>query len=346
MDKQQIISFIEAQIAEGHISRGDLLTMAGGAIVANTPAPAPVPILQNSSVTAPTEHKEDASKKLINVFYAIGGIIVIIGIIILVGQNWDDIGFAGRVLVTLGISFVTYVAGYLFGKPEQNVISQVMFTLSAILAPFGSFILLAEADIDMDLDIMIMIAVALFIIYTTAFFITKRSILYLISIGFASWAYYGIIIKALENVLYDSNVLQWATMLLGITYILLGYGYKSISHPRDISDDNEKNAMRGILTAVGTLGILGAGISIGGVFDIVFIAFIFGAFYGSVYLKNRAMLILGAFFLMGHIIKLTSEYFVDSIGWPIALIAIGFLVIGVGYMTFYLNKKFISKRTA
>ena len=92
----------------------------------------------------------------------------------------------------------------------------------------------------------------------------------------------------------------------------------------------------------GTLAILGAGIFIGGVFDLILIALIFAVFYGSVYLKSRSMLIFGAIFLMAHIIKLTSKYFVGSVGWPVALIIVGFLVIGVGYMTFYLNKRFMS----
>ena len=82
----------------------------------------------------------------------------------------------------------------------------------------------------------------------------------------------------------------------------------------------------------------------GGIFDLITIALIFAAFYGSIYLKSRSMLTLAALFLMGHIVQLTARYFVNSIGWPVALIAVGFLIIAIGYGTLYLNKKFIATK--
>jgi len=136
--------------------------------------------------------------------------------------------------------------------------------------------------------------------------------------------------------------MKWASMLQSSSFILIGYGYHSLFQSTDLQDEKEKKAVQNVLYGLGTLGILGVGIVIGGLFDLILIALLFGAFYGSVYLKSRSMLTLGSLFLMAHIIKLTSKYFVDSIGWPVALIGVGFLVIGVGYITFYINKKFIS----
>jgi hypothetical protein len=334
MDKQQIIAFIEEQLTAGKLSREDLL------LVANNGIP---PIIDASPISNVIQlpNKEESSRNLISTFYGIGAIIALVGVIILVGQNWTEIGFIGRILVTLGISLVTYIGAFLLNRSSQRVISQVMFTISCALAPLGTYVLLHEANIDFGWPYQFYTACILFVIFGFALWASKRNILVIITVGFATWAYYSLISKIFE-LDYSGDLIKWATMLLGLSYILLAHGYQSISTAIDIADEKEKKAVRNALYGLGTLGVLGAGIFIGGFFDIIFIALIFAAFYGSVYLKSRSMLIFGALFLMAHIIKLTSKYFVDSIGWPVALIVVGFLVIGVGYLTFSLNKKYIS----
>lgn len=316
MDKSQLIALIEEQLVAGTITKADLLKIA------------PV--------------KEEGSKNLTRIFYIIGAIIAIVGVIILIAQNWVDIGFGGRILVSLGLSFVTYVIGLLMRNPEHRVLSQVMFMISAVLAPLGAAVFIDQANLDFTWGYQAMTALIMLIVYSLALVVSKKNVLILVVIASASWAYYAFILNVFGDNFYDTDILQWATMILGGAYLLLATGFRSIFPVTDTQDEREKNGVRNTLHALGTLAVLGGGIAVGGIFDLIFIAFIFAAFYGSVYLKSRAMLTLGAAFLMAHIIKLTSKYFVDSIGWPVMLIVCGFLVIGIGYMTFYLNKKFIS----
>ncbi len=334
MDKQQITTFIKEQISSGKISKEDLQMLVNES-ESSSEVIQPTPISKVPS-------KEESSKQLINTFYVIGAIIVLVGVIILIAQNWNEIGFIGRMLVTLGISVGAYLFGLSLRGPEHRIISQVMFVVSALLAPLGSFVLLTEASVTITWEVQILLSSVLFIIFGSALLISKRNVLSLITIGFATWTYYTLGIKLFGSNFFDTEFLKWATMLLGASYILIGYGYQSVLGISDTPDGKEKRRVQEVLYRFGVLAILGAGISIGGIFDLFFIAFIFAAFYGSVYLKSRTVLVLGALFLMAHIIKLTSIYFAQSIGWPIALIIVGFLVIAVGYMTLYLNKKYIS----
>ncbi len=332
MDKQQIIAFIEGQLATGRITKADLLEFIGSD-----------PTLQSGfvPVSAGAEPiKEENSKNVIHTFYGIGVITAIIGVGILIIQNWNEIGFGGRVLVTLGISLVAYILGLILRSPGQRTLSQVMFTISAALAPLAPYVLLREADMDFSWSVQLMASIALMVVFGVAFLISKKNILVPIIIGFASWAYLSFVVKVLSVGGFED--LRWASMLLGASYLFISYSYRSLSQPTDAQDEKEKRSIQNVLHGSGTLAILGPGIFIGGAFDLIFIAFIFGAFYGSVYFKSRFMLALGALFLIAHIIKLTSEYFVDSIGWPVALIGVGFLIIGIGYMTLYLNRRFLS----
>jgi hypothetical protein len=327
MDKNQILSFITTQLQIGAISKEDLYAIAEGTVV---------------STAVPVATPGESSRNLINTFYAIGAIIAIVGVGILVQQHWEEIGFAGRILVTLGIALVTFISAMLLRKPTQRVVSQVFFTVAAALSPLGVYVLLSERGMQFDASTQALSAAALTVIFLVALLVSKKNILVLLTTGFGTWAFYAFAIDILNgNNLED--FLKWGTMIVGVAYILIGFWYRSVSKVKEIGDEKEKRSVGSVLYALGTLAALGAGISVGGVFDLIFILFVFAAFYGSVFLKSRSMLILAALFLIGHIFKLTGEYFVDSVGWPIALVVIGFLVIGVGSLTYYVNKKFITR---
>lgn len=335
MDKQQILSFIKDKLDSGQISKIDVQTL-----------------LSDDVYTAYTgnqlqESKGDdhPSKKMINILYAIGAIIAIVGVVILIGQNWREIGFVGRVLVTLGISLMTYLAGLTMKGSERRVLSQILFVISAVLAPVGAYVLIREAEISVDWIVHLIIALILFVIYGTALVITKRNILMFFTVAFATWAYLVTVGHSITSIIfYNSDFIKWAIVVLGISYLFIAYWYKKSWPASDRFEEREKSVMTNIFYSLGTIGILGATISFGGMFDLLFILLIFGAFYGSIFIKSRLLLIIDTLFLIGYIFKLTFKYFVDSIGWPVALIFAGFMVIAVGYLTFYLNKKFISKK--
>lgn len=331
MNKNQIISFIETQLKEGRITREDLMTIGTGA-----PEGSSAPMAPMSPMAA--IKSEETSKNITTTFYGIGATIAVIGAVILIVQHWHDIGFGGRILVTLGISFVCYVGGLLLKGEEHSKLSQVLFTISAALAPIGVFVLLNESKVRYTWETQMMISGALTAIYGTALWISRRNILVLVTSGFATWLYYAVLFDMFGDY-HNSSILKWATMLLGVVYILVSYTYRSLS---SIEDSYERESVYNFLTGVGTLAILGAGITIGGAFDVIYIGLLFAAFYASIFLKSRPMLGLGSLFLMAHVIKLTSKYFVGSVGWPVALIFVGFLIIGIGYFTYYLNKTYVS----
>ena len=353
MNKDQITSFIEDQLALGNITRADLVE-----IVKATPfeingpdgrppmftAPVATPPIDDSPVIAAAPAEAHASSRgLINAFYAIGAIIAVVGVSILVGQHWNDICFAGRILVSLGIALISYLAAIILNKPEQKTVSQVLFTVSAALGPLGAYVLLDQAGVTFDSSVQLMTAVILGLIFGTALWISRRPVLTIITIAYGTWAYFALIDRAFSpHYWWDNDLYKWAVIILGIAYLLIAYGLRIAN----ASAEKEKAAVKSMLYGAGTLAVLGASITIGGIFDIVMIALIFAAFYGSVYLRSRAMLLLAGFFLMAHLVKLTSKYFVDSIGWPVALILVGFLIIGVGYGTFYVNKTYLKKAQA
>jgi uncharacterized membrane protein len=323
MDKQQVIEFIESQIAAGVVTRADVALLAQEQMM-------------KEQVPTPVDH----SKNITSILYGIGALIAIVGVGVLVGQNWEEIGFVGRMLVSVGIALLTYSFGLTLGVGPHRILSQVLFFTSALLAPLGAFVLLDEAAIEMTSGVQWVTALLLTTIFTTALFITRRTVLLLISLGYATWWYYAFIASALSSSPLDEfYVVRTATIFLGLSYLLVGYGCRSFFVVRDEAEGVEQRRIQDLIYGAGTAALLGAGMSFGGVWDVLLIAPIFAAFYGSTYLKSRSMLIVAGLFLIGHIINLTSKYFIDTIGWPIALIVVGFMIIGIGYGTLSLGKK-------
>lgn len=338
MEKDKVIKYIKVQLNDGVISQRDLDNLRGGSVSQRSPDAS-----EHDETLRTTNTNEEPSRQLMNLLYGIGTIITIIGVVVLLAQNWQSIHFVVKIGITLGIALIAYIYGLLLRSRENSMLSQILFTISAVLAPMGAFVLFRENAIEFTLQIQIIVASILFIIFGVAFAINKRNVLLPITIIFGSWTYFAFILNIIPGSYFSSALLKWAGILMGVSYILIAYSYKFFTESADEEDKKEKVSSQNILYGVGALAILLSGIMIGGIFDLVYIGIIFAIFYGSIFFKSRVMLFLGAFFLVAYIIKITGKYFANSIGWPLTLIGIGFLVIGVGYFTYYLNQKYLSK---
>ena len=319
MDKTQILSLIQEKLRDGTISADDLKNAA-----------------------SPTEPvAESSASHITNIFYVIGAIIAVIGVVILVAQNWDDIGFFGRLIVTAGIAAATYVSALLMTGSHKRILSQAFFAISAALAPIGVLVVLKELDLALTPAVHAITGLGLGLLYLSAFWQARRNLLVLLSVAYLSWAYYATFAGLFD---VTADIGKWATIILGTSYVLVAYYFQTYRLAQDNGERFEKKAVGSILYGLGTMAVLLPAIFIGGIFDLIALALIFGAFYLSVYVKSKTMLLASGLFLMVYIIKITAGYFAESINWSLALIVIGFLVIAVGYGTFYVNRRFISSR--
>ena len=328
MEKQQIISFIKAQLEQGRISSEELAALAHGFVMT------PDPSGKNNAGHIHTPTSVTASVNMINTLYAIGTIIGIVGVSILISQHWAEIGFGGRIGVTLGISFISYLLAILICKSRQVMLSQTLFIIAVVLAPLGTYVLLEKMDMTFSSLSQMLTALSLFVIFAVAQYIARTNILVLILTALGTWAYYTMLTYIFSFSFYDGDLMKWATIVLGFTYVFIALGY---------SRRTVTTAAVNVLYALGTLAVLAAGISLGGVWDFIYIAFIFAAFYGSVYVRSQAMLIIAAGFLIGHVLKLTYRFFMASLGWPVALIISGVVILLVGYLTVQVGQRYLKK---
>jgi hypothetical protein len=323
MEKETLLTTLRAGLRDGVISRADielLVSQARGSI-------------------------DDASaSKTLNlsgVLYYVGGGIAFLGIGIFVGDNWEYLSSALRIFLTLGAGLAFFAAASLLESTKlTDRIPEAFHFLGGLLIPGGIFVTLYELGFRGSDFGPGFIFLALALCYGLAAYVYRHNLLLAFALCYGILAYF-LITEAMAGgiVSFDrGDYLAYRFVGIGASLMVLGYAFRSLF----------AKVLTPWLYGFGVLAVLGGAFALQGFepnqsifWEIVYPGLVFGAMFIAIYLRSRAVLMLGAAFLVGDIFKLTSEYFRDSLGWPLMLVLAGFLLIGVGYLTFYLNSKYI-----
>ena len=277
------------------------------------------------------------------ILYYIGGAIVFLGISILLWQNWSTLGFGTKVLATLGAGVAAYFVGLLFSRDEKTeTVGSTFYLISALVMPLGLYVVFNNAGFDANsYGSQSLISGILFGMYLLSYVVFRKNVFTLFSILFGTWLFFSLTSFMIGSGLYFDNwkFYEYRVLVAGITYMLIGYAFSK----------NERASLSNFLYGFGILGFLGAALSLGGwkpnqnvFWELIYPGLIFGALFLSVYIKSKSFLTWSTLFLMAYIFKITSEYFSGGLGWPLSLVIAGLSMIGVGYMSISLKKKYLS----
>lgn len=326
MNKEELLQELSTKISTGEISREEIATRFSVA-----PAAQPAAITENSKVSTPFS----ATKML----YVLGASIVVIGIVIFISQIWDDIGAFGRIAVTLGLGFViTAIGSMLLKVKPDDRIGTVFHIMGGALIPGGAVVTLSELNLNLLSTWPDTITFgAIFAFYLLLSFIHKNYILTFFAVANGTAFVYLLAEAAIDGPFYShGDLYAHLTMVIGASYLLLTHAFRG----------SWNKGLGGILCFFGSAGFLGAAFS--QVFDSVpwqmlFVIIVIGGIALSVSMKSRSILAMSTLFLIAHVSYITTEYFADSLGWPISLVILGFVFIGLGYISVSINKKYLAK---
>lgn len=290
----------------------------------------------------PKTHDTALTKKLsiAEILYYLGGAIVFIGISVLVLQNWETLSSLTKILITLGSAVVAYIVGAILSRQvKTDPVGQAFLLISALTAPVGLYVTFSVAGLDLDSKyIQTLIPAILLITFLSSFFSLKKSLLLLFSIVFGTWFYFSLTsLIFVSQEVFSPKFFEYRSLIAGVSYILLGY----------TMSNTPRHPLSGFLYGFGSLAFLGSIFTLGGwspeqniFWELLFPFAVFGTIFASIYLKSKSFLVFGTIYLMVYVIKITSEYFSNSLGWPIALMFAGLGLIGIGYLSFYINSKY------
>src|SRR3989344_5074346 len=324
MNKEELLQEISNKISTGEISREEAINRFGFA-----------PAIQSE---AKTENlKTPTPFSVTKMLYVLGAAIVVIGIVFFVSQIWDDIGSLGRIATTLGLGFLMAAIGSMLlkSKPDENI-GNVFHFIGGMLIPGGAVVTLSELNLDSG-DWTIAITFALiFGFYLLLNYIHKNAILTFFAIANGTATVY-LVLNAVVGGPFEGwfgikDIYQYTTMAMGASYLLLAHAFR----------DGWNKKLIGVLYFFGITGFLGAAFS--QVFNSVpwqmlYFIIVIGGLALSVYMRSRSILVMSTLFLIAHVSYITSEYFANSLGWPVSLVILGFVFIGLGYVSININKK-------
>jgi hypothetical protein len=322
MDKQALLQELSGQIAAGHITKQDI-----------------TPLLQDT-----TEHSENNRASLTqyftinNIFYLLGTIIVVLGLVFFVAQLWDDIGTVGRILVTFGLGMTfAGIGSTLIDTKKTSLLGSVFHLIGAVLLPGGMFVTLDELQIDITNPWLVTtIFAVLTAFYALLSYIHRRNVLYLLTIIPGTIFFYALTEAIIAEPFYDHpNTYAYLTMIIGVSYLVLADGMRTFW----------SRYLVGILNAAGSFGIFAAAFS--QVFDsffweLIFVPLLIAGIYWSTFTQSRSILAFSSLFVFIYVSYITNEYFADSLGWPISLVLLGFIFLCMGYFSLRLNREYIA----
>ncbi len=308
------------------------------------------------SATTP-QSNEDKTNIVTKVLFGIGGLIVLVGVIVLLSQNWDAIGVVGRLLSTLGIALISHVLAFYTFKisstvgqqsaPEKQSIkaisaipTQVYFAISAVLFPLGLNILLSELafyDTVSVAVISIVISLVSLLVSASALYVTKKKVLHVFSAIFATWLIYSIVAEMLRGTGFRFGFIKDTVVF---TSMVIALGYFAYGHWLKFSQ--KEYSLSKLFTLVSFILFLFSALFLGGIWNFLYAFIAIGAISLSVSMRSTATLIVSSIAVAIYLIKISAQYFAGSISWSLLLVLIGFLIIGLGYATYYLNKKYIN----
>lgn len=290
---------------------------------------------------------DKSSSKKINIsdaLYLIGGIIVISGIAVLIGQHWNELNPIVRILSTLGSALVAFFVGLSISKKtELHVWSTAFYLVASVILPLGVYVLFDQLGLNSGgLGVEVIIALVVFLLHISAFSGLRKGIHLIFSVIYGVWLYYVSSYYFLGyGFVSSSDQFSYVTLVLGATLGLLGYGLTKTQFFK-LSEVHYGFATIAILTAAMMLQGFKPDASL--LWEALFPVIAFGLVFLSSELKSRSMLVLSALYLMVYIGKLTGEYFADNLGWPLALVLCGLLLMGIGYLAFSVNKRYLRRK--
>ena len=161
----------------------------------------------------------------------------------------------------------------------------------------------------------------------------------LFAILFGSWTFFAATSWMLGGAPLDWSFFEYRVLIVGFAYLMFAYSFS----------ESEQAPLSGPFYALGIMGFLGSALALGGwtptqnvFWELIFPGLVFASLFLSVHLKTRALLTFGALYLMAYILKITAEYFTAGFGWPLSLVIAGLMLIAVGYLSVYLNRRYLA----
>ncbi|MDA1313511.1 MAG: DUF2157 domain-containing protein [Acidobacteria bacterium] len=271
------------------------------------------------------------SSILTRLFAYLGGIFVLAGLGIFITMQWDDMNSIARITVTLGSGIAAFVMA-LFASADERAekAATPLFLVAALLQPTGILVALDEFSTGSDERYAFLLTSGVLLIQQALIFLkTRRTALLFMTLIFGTWLY-G---TAMDMLDLDEDLIVFS---LGLSVFFVSYSIDKTRHA----------AIAPFWYFVSSSAMLAALFSLikHSILEILFLGAACGVVFLSAWVKSRGLLAVGTVAILGYVGYYTSENFSDVVGWPIALMLFGLLLIGLSTVAFRIDRKYIATK--
>jgi len=268
------------------------------------------------------------SSTLAKVLSYLGGTFVFAGIVTFIALQWGGMNSGVRVVVTLGSGLCFFALGVsaLRGARYRNF-SMPLFIAASLLQPLGLMVAFDEFGSGGDEQIAGLVTLSIFgLQFVAAYSRWRLTTLAMISLGFLS----GFWTVLLDLCLFDEKVIA---VTLGAMWLVAAVALRKGIH----------TAASPLLFFFGCwMFLFGWWFTLeGSIFEVGFLFAACGLVWVGVWAQSRALNFAATLGIIGYTAYFTGHYFADSIGWPLALMAIGFALIGISIVALRIDRKYL-----
>ncbi|MBU6310711.1 hypothetical protein KGO06_02125 [Patescibacteria group bacterium] len=320
-DKAAILASIRQAVESGIVRNDEIRT-----------------VLQVSSVgtasAGVSEQNTISRVTAVQLIQYIGGFIVLLGIGTFVATFWQDIGSLERVSIAFGGALATYILGLSLMTRDTVSHSGVAFQLIAgSLFPFGFAVVFEELfGLNLTPELLTTISAVLLVGYALTYLRIKHVIFTIFMLLHSITFLYAGVYSILPDL--RTEFFAHLTLIVGAAGIYIGSTFRgTLNEP-----------LASLMYFLGSVAMLVSPALVFGstpIWELLYPFLISFVLYIALLLKSKRILIVSVLSIMWYVMYLTGEYFADIVGWPVALILSGILLIVIGYLAVRYKDKVI-----
>jgi hypothetical protein len=268
---------------------------------------------------------------IVRVLGYLGGTFVFAGVAAFIALQWDAMNSAARVVITLGPGIAAFMLATLATRdPRFAKAVPPLFLIAAALEPTGMLVAFNEFGSGGDARWAALVTAGVVgTQFATIFSALRQSMLLFLAVFFGMLFWW----TTFDLLGMDDEV---GALVLGGSLMLAAIGADRTPHA---SITPSWYLVGGILFLYGLFDLVE-----NTPFEIVFIMAASGFVYLSAVIQSRTLLLVATGAILGYTGWFTSEHFADSLGWPLALMLFGLLMIGLSALAFRIDRQYIRNR--
>ena len=265
---------------------------------------------------------------LTRVLAYLGGTFVFAGLGVFIAMHWEAMNFASRVVITLGSGIAAFVLALVALHDERyEKAATPLFLIAAFLQPAGLLVIFEEFYTGNQWELIGLL---------TTGTMAAQQIVTLLKTGRTTLLFTSIVFcVSFLLILFDWINVDYGivSLVLGASLVMLSVGIDRTAH----------FAITPLWYLVGACWLQW------GIFDLVeatpieilFLGVASGLVYLSTVVHSRMLLFSATVGMLSYIGYFSAKHFVESIGWPIALMIFGLVLIGMSAMAFRISRNYI-----